>query len=116
MPSSNDWFSRPAGERQALRSDEPPSTDDRAGGEQAPRAKWPGPLRGLASRWLYLSIPLGVVALTLSIGSGGDHVLFPSWQRLIFAVLIVALGAPRLRTAAFTLLILAFALAWILRG
>ena len=42
--------------------------------------------------------------------------LFPSWQRLIFAVLIVALGAPRLRTAAFTLLILAFALAWILRG
>lgn len=116
MPASDDWFSRPTGEHQALRSDEPSGTDDSAGGRQAPPAKWPGPVRGLASRWLYLSIPLGVVALTLSIGSGGDHVLFPSWQRLIFAVLIVALGAPRLRTVAFTLLILVFALAWILRG
>lgn len=116
MPASDDWFRKPAGERQALRSDEPPGTDDGTGCQQAPQATSPGPLRGLASRWLYLSIPLGVVALTLSIGSGGDHVLFPTWQRLIFAVLIAALGAPRLRTVAFTLLILAFALALMLRS
>jgi hypothetical protein len=64
----------------------------------------------------FITIPLALLALTFSVGSNGHQTLFPLWQRLIFAVLIAALGSRRLRIRAFVLLVLAFIIAWMLGG
>ena len=96
------------------------STGDYAGpgtdGQGSRRLQRVGPPRKLGSRWFFLTVPLALIPLTLSVGSNGHAVLFPLWQRVIFAVLVSALGSPRLRRGAFGLLILAIVLAWMLGG
>lgn len=85
-------------------------------GQSSQRVKRAGPPRKLGSRWFFLTVPLALIALTVSVGSNGHTVLFPLWQRVAFAVLISALGSPRLRRGAFALLILALVIAWLLGG
>lgn len=86
-------------------------------GTPPPGASLPGASRGRVPKALFITIPLGlIVALTLAVGSNGHHTAIPLWQRVVFGVLIAALGSRRLRVRAFMLLIVAAVIAWILGG
>jgi len=96
---------------QAQPQSSPYSLDNAGSGQRRPGR--PPRQRKLTSKALFFTVPLGVIALAVSGKSDGTTWPF-LWERVIFCVLIIALGSPKLRRGAIPLLVLALIITWML--